>query len=667
MKQALLLWLFSGMLLPLCSAYAGDIIFNEIMYHPASENGAEEYIELHNTGTNAVDLGGWQFTRGISLMLPTNTRLPAGGYLLVVADTNAFAVKYPGVTRVLGNWTGRLNNSDEEIELQDASGNVVDRVHYADEGDWANRISGAGEMRVLSLTRIGSTATVVVDGHYGTSDQMQIYGADQPEYNGTFTISGVVDGGGAANNRPSTSFNFTVPGAPDSPATGLIICRQLTDVGGRGWAWTTHADGLGRSLEVVNPNLPNEFGQNWRASISVNGTPGRANSVLNTNTAPLIGEVAHFPPIPKPIDPVTVTARIATENTNGLTATVRFRDHTTTSPAPIFSAATMLDDGLHNDGVAGDGLYGATLPAQPNGTIIEFYVEAIASGNQTNTWPTPAIQQDGSPGQTANTLYQVDDDLAPPSFSTANQPMYRLIMTATERNYYSTLSGNSDAQMNGTFISSDADGIKVRYNAGIRTRGAGSRGRTPRSLRVNLPTDRKWNGLAEINLKTQFIHAQLAAHALAARAGLPGEEARAVQLRVNGENWAPTGAPVNGGSQGAGWGTCLYVEPLNADWAERLLPNNAGGNVYRGSKYPWNANLDYLGTDYLIYVNAGYSKSSNQSENDWTDLFNLTWALTMIANDADYVEAVRTNVNVELFMRYFALCNLIGYNHSGRG
>jgi hypothetical protein len=34
----------------------------------------------------------------------------------------------------------------------------------------------------------------------------------------------------------------------------------------QGWEWFAAHDGLGASLELVNPSLPNEFGQNWAAS-----------------------------------------------------------------------------------------------------------------------------------------------------------------------------------------------------------------------------------------------------------------------------------------------------------------------------------------------------------------------------------------------------------------
>ncbi|MCB0543047.1 MAG: CotH kinase family protein [Lewinellaceae bacterium] len=43
-----------------------------------------------------------------------------------------------------------------------------------------------------------------------------------------------------------------------------------------------------------------------------------------------------------------------------------------------FTPLQMYDDGQHQDGASGDGLYGAVLPAQSAGTWVRFYIEAVA-------------------------------------------------------------------------------------------------------------------------------------------------------------------------------------------------------------------------------------------------------------------------------------------------
>src|SRR5258706_269580 len=60
-----------------------DIVINELMYSPISEDTNDEYIEIYNKGTNFVDLGGWQFTAGVTFTFPSNTVLAADAYLVI--------------------------------------------------------------------------------------------------------------------------------------------------------------------------------------------------------------------------------------------------------------------------------------------------------------------------------------------------------------------------------------------------------------------------------------------------------------------------------------------------------------------------------------------------------------------------------------------------------
>jgi len=123
------------------SARSDDVFINEIMYHPLSENPLEEYVELSNKGTAAINITGWHFTKGIDFVFPSGTILP-GGYLVVAADLATFHNKYPSIVNVVGNWEKTLASNGEELELDDAAGKQVDNIHYANEGDWATRARG---------------------------------------------------------------------------------------------------------------------------------------------------------------------------------------------------------------------------------------------------------------------------------------------------------------------------------------------------------------------------------------------------------------------------------------------------------------------------------------------------------------------------------------------
>ena len=85
-----LLWIWcAATLLP-----AQTVVINEIMYHPPSTNLLEEWFEIYNPGTNAVDLSGWQVTKGVEFTFPTNTVIGVGGYLVVA--------RVPGM--IVGGW-----------------------------------------------------------------------------------------------------------------------------------------------------------------------------------------------------------------------------------------------------------------------------------------------------------------------------------------------------------------------------------------------------------------------------------------------------------------------------------------------------------------------------------------------------------------------------------
>ena len=86
--------------------------------------------------------------------------------------------------------------------------------------------------------------------------------------------------------------------------------------------------------------------------------------------------------------------------------------------------------------------------------------------------------------------------------------------------------------------------------------------------------------------------------------------------------------------------------------------------MYRASSGTHDADLASGGTNVDFYYVRGYSKTSNQSDNDWTDMASLTAALSTGLPDASYVQAVRTNLNLQLAMRYFAVCTFFGFGET---
>ncbi|HNQ87478.1 MAG TPA: lamin tail domain-containing protein, partial [Verrucomicrobiota bacterium] len=285
----------------------------------------------------------------------------------------------------------------------------------------------------------------------------------------------------------------------------------------RGWEWYAEHGGLGKSLELVNSELPNELGQNWGSSSVAGGTPGGPNSIASDNMAPLILDVAHAPVVPRSSDPVTVTARLMDEQAGGREVMVHWR----LDGAPEFAVAPMVDDGAHGDGLEGDGLYGAILPPQASRTIVEFYLTARDAEGHARRYPN--VEPSGG-ARTADLAYQVDD-----SVYAGDQALFRLIMTAAEYDYLSSEiwggEPRSDAAVNGTFISTDGilDGgstTHLRYQCDFRNRGHGTRTTVPHNFHVGFAEDRAWKGRFGINLNTHYTHSQHLGSAVFRRAGV---------------------------------------------------------------------------------------------------------------------------------------------------
>ncbi len=273
-------------------------------------------------------------------------------------------------------------------------------------------------------------------------------------------------------------------------------------------------------------------------------------------------------------------------------------------------------------------------------------------------WPAPVLETNGVPIQAANCLYQVDD-----SAYAGSQPLYRIIMNASKlaeltqinRNspsppYSTSDQTRSHSRFNATFISIDGTSTELRYLTGVRNRGNGSRSRSPQSYNLTFNNDHLWKRQTSLNLNTQTTHAQLAGSALYQVAGVPMADSRAVQVRVNGANLAPSSAP--------SYGFYACNEVANSEFADRHFPFDSSGNIYRGNRLVApGADLHYEGTNAAPYRN-NYAKHTNVSEDDWSDLIQLTDILSNTP-DPEYPDRVRAVVNVEQWMRYFAVETLV--------
>ena len=125
------------------------VVISEIMYHPVQTNELPyEYIELYNTTGSGIDIGGWTYG-GVQYTNPPGTIIPAGGYIVVAADSTTLA-SHHGLTNVIGDWVGTLSNNGEKVKVINDDLIVIDEVDYRDGRPWSTGADGTGP----SLERI---------------------------------------------------------------------------------------------------------------------------------------------------------------------------------------------------------------------------------------------------------------------------------------------------------------------------------------------------------------------------------------------------------------------------------------------------------------------------------------------------------------------------------
>ena len=435
--------------------------------------------------------------------------------------------------------------------------------------------------------------------------------------------------------------------------------RGPEDKGHFGWAWTNPADGGGSSLELQSLTARNDTAQNWTASLPHGGTPGARNSTLEVNVPPFIEDVSHAPAVPTPRDLVLVRARLTDDLSPNVDGELHHR--VSSLPASEFTITAMRDDGLGGDEIAGDDIHTAVLPAHPEGTVVEFFVKALVRSQgrprttlQSRTWPGTT-----SPGgdQEANLLYQVDSER-----DTGRTPFYRIILSAPELAEFSNISLTSqdrdtNALFNATFIAGLDGEHTTYYRCGVRLRGASTRQRYPRNLKLELPSTHGWQGCDELNLNTQFTYNQLLGSAFYRAAGLPVYESKAVQVRLNGLNHA---APENASLAHPfehHFGIYVHNQPINGDYAKEHYPLDSGGNLYRmtgrGTAWDYFPDSSDPGRDYR---SVGWEKENNKAANDWSDLQRFLQIMSTSPGDLPQVESV---MDLDSWLRNLAVGTIL--------
>jgi phosphodiesterase/alkaline phosphatase D-like protein len=123
-----------------------------------------------------------------------------------------------------------------------------------------------------------------------------------------------------------------------------------------------------------------------RSYLPADERPGKTNNMVDYSFVILplvVAGTTNTPAAPTATDPVWVTAAVTGgTNLSQVTLTCIVGGSTNT--------IAMLDDGAHHDGAAGDGVYGAQIPAFAGGTLVRYYVRAQDAASRQITDPSGA-------------------------------------------------------------------------------------------------------------------------------------------------------------------------------------------------------------------------------------------------------------------------------------
>ena len=665
-----------------------QIVINEILYHarptypaiytdPPTEFSAndEEWIELYNRGQTSVDISGWQLVDAVQFRVPAGNVLQPGEHVIIARDAAMFADNYPEV-RVLGEYRGQLSNVDERIVLVDEVENVADEVHYFEGGYWSGAADGGGS----TLELIDSAADNRHAGAWGKSDETARSTWQHVSYSSTIEpgfgsgggdfVMGLLDAGELLIDNVSVKevrsdgtkrelirngdFDGDVIGqqpnewriggthresvvVPDARSADNHVLRLVAT--GRmhylvNHAATTFVDGvsaqLGKTYEISydakwisgSPQLLTEFRYMEAARTTILdqpqevGTPGKRNSLSSTDLGPTYLSLRHQPVVPNEFQPVTIF--VTADDPHGI---AEMRTLYRVDGEAGFESALMTS--------AGDGSYVVTIPPQPEGTLVQFYVEGVDTQGATSVYPPD--------GPRSRALYRVDN--------TFNRDPHRqtiqMLMTAEDTSQLRDLENAMENHHRGTTLI--VDGQRAFYDVGTRLRGSSvSRPRRDdKGYSIRFRPDELFRGVHDSIVMDQLSEQEMIVKFIINQSGnFGGSYDDVVQLLT------PSGI-------GGGPTLTLLARQTDIYWEEQFGDN--AGTVFK--QHGFARDIEDLGGDKEVYRWA-YLINGNRSQDDYSGI--IAMAKAFDAPDEELEQAVAQLLDMETWSRTFALLSLFG-------
>ena len=313
--------------------------FGQIDTTPLSGNSLEEFIEIQNTNTYAVDVSGWKVSGAVQFTFRPGTVIPAGRQLYLSPQVNAFrartAAPHGGQgLLVQGPYEGQLSNRGETLRLTDNCGRTLASVDIKGIRSPAQeflRISeimfrppapseggfAADDFEFIELANLSNAPLDMTGIRFTQGIQFQFkpsllapgqrivlvrnLSAFRSRYGETVTVGGVYEG-----TLDNSGERLKLE---DGQGEEILDFRYSA-------SWYPTTDGLGFSLSAVNLQAtPESWGtpEQWQPSQAILGQPGsadltsdrpqvRINEVLANSAVPEVDAIELFNPSVAAVD-----------------------------------------------------------------------------------------------------------------------------------------------------------------------------------------------------------------------------------------------------------------------------------------------------------------------------------------------------------------------------
>lgn len=187
---------------------APHVLLSEINWAGSALSNSDEWLELYNQGSTAVDLSGWVITgvatKGEAISLAENTHIDAGGTLLISNFDLESTRTTLNVVPSLATSALSLANTNSTVMLAMPDGTVVDEVSYTSPEFGSSSPKASMERNLTDLT--WATASISL----GLNDQSQL---GTPGY---ITLTGDTDTSDCVPTKVTPKFEFVITNLYDN-------------------------------------------------------------------------------------------------------------------------------------------------------------------------------------------------------------------------------------------------------------------------------------------------------------------------------------------------------------------------------------------------------------------------------------------------------------------